>query len=119
MQKAFFCGHRGSPASKKKAGVQPFPIVVDNCVMLTQFSHTPHYQGSRSWGTSYRHSAENLIVRPCSHQYWTPGPLVSPSAIPRFAGAGLSPAARVGADQRHGRFFPLTKISRIFNNFTT
>jgi hypothetical protein len=24
------------------------------CVMLTQFSHTPHYQGSRSWGTSYR-----------------------------------------------------------------
>jgi hypothetical protein len=26
--KAFYCGHRGSPASKE-AGVQPFPIVVD------------------------------------------------------------------------------------------
>jgi hypothetical protein len=29
MQEAFYCGHRGSPASKKKAGVQSFPIVVD------------------------------------------------------------------------------------------
>jgi hypothetical protein len=27
MQKAFYYGHRRSPASKKKAGVQPFPIV--------------------------------------------------------------------------------------------
>ena len=27
--KAFYCGHNGSPASKKEAGVQPFPIVVD------------------------------------------------------------------------------------------
>jgi hypothetical protein len=24
MPEAFYCGHRGSPASKKKAGVQPF-----------------------------------------------------------------------------------------------
>jgi hypothetical protein len=65
------------------------------CVMLTQFSHAPHYQGSRSCGDIL----SALIVRPCSDQYWTPGTLVGNSFV----------LARVGADQRHGRLFPQQK----------
>ena len=70
--------------------------------MLTQFSHTPHYQGLRSWETSYqlRPNRAAMLAPILDH-----GIPVGNSSL---CWADLMLAC-VGADQRYGRFFSPNK----------